>query len=334
MLSIYPASTHDVYKKVKITYSSAIDSACEEIKKACDGIGTDEKALIKVIGSRSPDERTKIALRYKDMFNKDLIDVVRSETSGDFGFLLRLITMPLPQTESYILYKATDGIGTTEQLIYPVMMGRSNEEMSILKKAYFEKYNKDLAVVLNSELSGDFRKVILAALNEPLVEYKSSFHTTAKAEEDAEKLYKVGEGKWGTDEEPFIKILLSSPPQYLELLNKTYNEKYGHGIVKAVEKEFSGYAEKALKFFVRLTLEPWVLLAEHFENTMAGLGTDERSLSAFLVRYHSYLPKVKPVFESTYKISLRERVHGDTNGDYRDLLMNVIDAPTSPTSSY
>lgn len=36
--------------------------------------------------------------------------------------------------------------------------------MNILKKSYFSLFNKDLAVTLNSELSGDFKKVIMAML--------------------------------------------------------------------------------------------------------------------------------------------------------------------------
>jgi hypothetical protein len=44
------------------------------------------------------------------------------------------------------------------------VIGRTPEEMALLKKTYFEKYNKDLGVVLNSELSGDFKKVIMAAV--------------------------------------------------------------------------------------------------------------------------------------------------------------------------
>jgi hypothetical protein len=36
--------------------------------------------------------------------------------------------------------------------------------MNILKKTYFNLHGKDLAVTLSSELSGDFKKVIMALL--------------------------------------------------------------------------------------------------------------------------------------------------------------------------
>jgi hypothetical protein len=82
-----------------------------------------------------------------------------------------------------------------------------------------------------------------------LIPFNPAFHTDAKAQEDAEKLYKAGEGKWGTDEETFIKILFSSPPQYFEMLNALYAKKYNNTIHVAVKKEFGGDAEKALLYF-------------------------------------------------------------------------------------
>lgn len=45
-----------------------------------------------------------------------------------------------------------------------MLLGRTNEELNVLKKTFFDKYNEDLAVLMDSELGGDFKKVILAAL--------------------------------------------------------------------------------------------------------------------------------------------------------------------------
>lgn len=45
-----------------------------------------------------------------------------------------------------------------------VLLGRTNDELNVLKKTYFDKYNEDLAVLMDSELGGDFKKVIMAAL--------------------------------------------------------------------------------------------------------------------------------------------------------------------------
>lgn len=187
-LSLYPPSAFDVHNRIKLTFSPAIDAACQEIKRACKGLGTDEQALIKTLGGRSPNDRALIAYRYKELFHEELKSLLRSETGGDFGFVLQLLAVPLPEAEAFILYSATAGTGTTESLIYPIIMGRSNEEMQVLKKTYFDLYGKDLAVVLDSELGGDFKTVIMSAVQSPVVPFNAAFHTRAKAEEDADKI--------------------------------------------------------------------------------------------------------------------------------------------------
>lgn len=45
-----------------------------------------------------------------------------------------------------------------------VLLGRTNDEINVLKRTYFETYNEDLSVLMSSELGGDYKKVIMAAL--------------------------------------------------------------------------------------------------------------------------------------------------------------------------
>lgn len=80
---------------------------------------------------------------------------------------------------------------------------------------------------------------------------------------------------------------------------------------------------------MNLSLDPWNTLADLIRTAVDGIGTDEYSLSASLVRYHPYMSKIKHAFEEKNKISLRERVHSETDGSFQELLMHVIDAPRS-----
>ncbi|KAK1942421.1 Annexin A13 [Phytophthora citrophthora] len=327
MLNLYPPANHAVHNGASLNFSPEIDQACQAIHDACKGLGTDEDGLIAALGTKSADKRYLISVRYQELFGKDLKKVLKSETSGDFGYLLQLIARPLPEAEAAILRKATKGFGTKEKLIYPVAMGRTNVEIGILKKTFFDKYGKDLGSVMDSELSGDLSKAVLASLQAPLEEFNPEFHTAEKAEEDAEVLYKAGEGRMGTKEHEFINILVTSPPQHLRAVNAAYEKKYNHGIAHAVKKEFGGDAEDALLFLVRMVLEPLVLLSEQFEGTMKGFGTDEKALSAALVRYHLVLRDIRPVYKKTYGKDLRDRIQGEVSGDYGKLVLAVYDSP-------
>jgi hypothetical protein len=328
-MNLYPPSAFDVYNKVKLHFSHNIDAACEQINKACEGVGTDEKVLVKVLGPHSPNDRALIAYRYEELYKTTLRDLVKSETSGDFNYLLQLICMSVPHAEAYVIYHAMKGVGTSEQLIYPIVLGRTNEEIGVLKKAFFDMYETDLSVMANDDLSGEFHQIVTTALQATQVEYKHHFHTKEKAAEDAEKIYKAGEGKWGTDEGAFVKTILASPPKHLQHIEEIYKEKYKHGLVFAIESEFSGSSATALSFHVNLSLDPWNTLADLIRSAVDGIGTDEYSLSASLVRYHPYMSKIKHAFEEKNKITLRERVHDETDGSFQELLMHVIDAPRS-----
>lgn len=120
MLNLYPPSTFDVYKKARLHYPLAITAACEEIHKACEGIGTDDKALVKILGPLSPNDRQLVAQRYLELHGQSLRDLIKSETSGDLGNLLQLISFSMPQAEAYILFHAMKGAGTSDHLLYSV----------------------------------------------------------------------------------------------------------------------------------------------------------------------------------------------------------------------
>ncbi|KAG3251896.1 hypothetical protein PI124_g3541 [Phytophthora idaei] len=89
-----------------------------------------------------------------------LHDLVDDETSGHYEFLPQLLSSPLPEAEAGILGKATKGLGTKEDLNYPVVVDHTNAE--ILTKTYYEMYGHGLGSVLDSDLHTDYKKAILA----------------------------------------------------------------------------------------------------------------------------------------------------------------------------
>ena len=101
-------------------YYPEIDEYVEKIREATKGLGTDEDALIQTLGSRDIHERYLIAYRYKETYNQDLKTLMRKETSGNFGVLIKLLALPIPDAEAKIINMATKGLGTNEKLLWSV----------------------------------------------------------------------------------------------------------------------------------------------------------------------------------------------------------------------
>nr|CCA20476.1 Annexin (Annexin) Family putative [Albugo laibachii Nc14] len=332
-LTLYPPSAHLAFHGGSLIFSHEVEKAVHDIHAACRGLGTDEQLLTKALGSKSPETRNLIAIRYHQLHNKKLKSLVKGEASGSYGKLLRMIATPLQETEARLLLDATKGSGTNETLCIQILAGRTNEEMQILRNTFFNETGKDISVVMNSEIAGDFRKIVMAILQAPQRSYDPQIHHLQRAEMDAQELYKAGQGRLGTNEEKFIRVLVESPPQHLKLIDDVYYQKYHNSIAKAVEKEFSGYAKTCLLCIVQLTLDPFPTIAKMFEGAMKGFGTDELVLSTAIVRYQKYLPYVKAAYQQIYGKELHHRIEGETSGDYENLLLTILDAPQDPEYS-
>lgn len=306
-------------------YYPEIDDACAAIFKATKGVGTDEGALIAVLGSKNDVERSLISYRYRELYQKELKDLMRKENSGDFGFLTQILSLPVPEAEAKIVRKATKGMGTNESLLCSVICGRSNEEIDILKKAYFKRYGKDLTNLVSSEVSGDMKKICLANLQGMEEKYDPAYHTASRAEEDAQTFYKRGQGKkFGTDEEALFGIICRSPPQHLRMVNDAYVKRHGVTLAKALEKELRGKAEDAAVLTVGMKLDPHVTIAKYIKSTCAGMGTNELELSCAILRYQHVLPKVMIEHTNMYSKTIGERIASETSGDYERLLLEMV----------
>ncbi|MCQ2818735.1 MAG: annexin [archaeon] len=94
-----------------------------------------------------------------------------------------------------------------------------------------------------------------------------------KCRQDAEALYKGGQGRLGTDEATFIKIFGTRSNAEIKCIAEQYaSVSQGTPLIKAIESEFSGSAKKTLKAIVSCMIDPHEYFAKRVNESIKGLG--------------------------------------------------------------
>jgi len=290
----------------------------EVIHKAIEGLGTDEKAINEVLGHRSKHEIQEIAKAYEHAYKKTLLHDIKGDTGGNYKKLLvSLINTPV-QNKVELIEKATKGLGTTEKYLIDVLAPNNNEETLEL----YQHDPKCIHAIIDDVSSGNFAKVVNIILKGKRDTRDNIPDEEAKTQ--AERLFKAGEGKLGTDEKVFNEIITTYSPHALKQISKHYEQKHKHGIEKAIKSETSGTYEDLLVGLLKTKHE---YFADRLYDAIAGLGTDDTYLIyAFGVLSKDDLKKVAHIFDERHpkRGGLANAVKGDTSGDYGDLLLKIL----------
>ncbi|XP_029999054.1 annexin A3-like [Sphaeramia orbicularis] len=251
---------------IKTIQSFDADADAAALKKAMDGLGTNEKTLIDILTQRSNAQRQLISKSYQEATGRTLLDDLKSDTGGDFEDLLVALITPPAEFDCHEVMRAMKGAGTKESVLIEIFASRSNQQIKALNDIYLQETNKKLVLDLQEEVSGDFSKALLV-----LVEGKRDESTSVdkqKAEEDAKILYKAGEKKLGTDEEKFIDILCHrSIPQLRQTLVE-YKNVSGKTLQESITSEMSGDLADLLLAVVKCVKSVPAYFAERLYESM------------------------------------------------------------------
>lgn len=324
VLDLYPAP---VYAGVltPAAFDADIDGICDEIEEAFKGWGSDKGRLVAALKGLTPLKRMQVSARYHQKFDAKLSDKLKDECgSGDFGQALQFITADPVSAECAMINESCSGLGTHKVLLFTILSGRSNKDVEILKKQFFDLYGKDLGQVLDGELGGAFEKFVFNVLQADEKVYDAAYFTEAKVQEDIKELYEMGQGQMGSDAAGLFKILVSSPAEHIQKLNLAYAEKYGYTLSKLIETELSGKTDDAASFMLGMKLKPYEEVAKLIRRAAAGMGCDEFLLTSTLLRYQIILKEVNVAHVELYKKSITDRLEEETKGDLKELLLGIV----------
>ena len=296
---------------------------CQVLRNAVHGFGTDEKAIINLILSRNVAQRAEIRRCYKSCFGKDLIARLKEDTSGNFKQVIAALFMTPAEYDAMCLYKAMKGLGTDEGVLIEIIGTRTNEQLREVKAVFEREYKGSLEKWVIGDTSRNFKNLLVALLQ---CDRSTNLNPDPNmCQADAQALYKAGEGRWGTDEPTFIKIFAKRSAAELSMINDCYLKLRGKGLLKAIDKEFSGDMKKLLQTVVGGLLDPAGYFAMRIREAVKGLGTNNTKLVRVIVsRSEIDLGYIKQAYQRMYQRDMLNDVRSDTSGYYRDILTGLI----------
>ncbi|XP_051969400.1 annexin A13-like [Xyrauchen texanus] len=293
------------------------------IRKACKGLGTDEQAIIDILANRCAAQRLEIKHAYFEKYDDELVEVLKSELSGNFEKAIIAMLDPPHVFAVKELRKAMKGAGTDEDVLVEILCTATNAEIATYKETYTQVHDRDLESDIEGDTSGDVRRLLTLLLQGNRDESYNVDETLA--EQDAVSLFEAGEGCFGTDESTFSYILANRNYMQLQATFKAYEAISGTEILDVIDKETSGTLNDCYTTLVRCAKNPQLFFARRLNAAMKGAGTDEDTLIRIIVcRSEIDLETIKDMYLEKYDVSLKDAIRSECGGDFKRLLLAIL----------
>ncbi|KAG5014868.1 hypothetical protein AAZX31_08G055000 [Glycine max] len=293
-----------------------------QLYAAFKGFGCDTSVVINILAHRDATQRAYIQQEYKAMYSGDLLKRLSSELSGKLETAL-LLWMHDPAGRDAIILRQSLTLPKNLEAATQLICSRTPSQLHYLRQIYHSKFGVYLEHDIETNTSGDHKKILLAYVTTP--RHEGPEVNREMAEKDAKVLYKAGEKRLGTDEKTFVQIFSERSAAHLAAITSYYHSMYGHSLKKAVKKETSGNFALALLTIVQCAENPAKYFAKVLRKAMKGLGTDDTKLIRVIVtRAEIDLQYIKAEYLKKYKKTLNDAVHSETSGHYRAFLLSLL----------
>ncbi|XP_030962259.1 annexin-like protein RJ4 [Quercus lobata] len=305
-----------------VTENVSIHEDAEKLQKACKGWGTDEKAIINILGHRNAIQRKQIRQAYEELYQEDLIKRLESELSGDFEkAVYRWILDPVDR-DAVLANVAIKKAETEFPVIIELSCIYSPEELLAVRRAYQSRYKRSLEEDVAAHTTGDLRKFFVGLVTTYRYDGPEINETLAKSEADI--LHEAIKDKIFNHEE-VIRILTTRSKAQLKASFNRYRDKHGTSITKMLLKDESNVLQKALHAAIRGIEDPKKYYEKVLRNAIKRSGTDKDALTRVIVtRAEKDLKDLKELYYERNSVALDDAVSKETTGDYKKFLLTLL----------
>ncbi|KAJ7982328.1 Annexin [Quillaja saponaria] len=307
---------------IKVPANTSPVQDAEALHKACKGWGTDEKAIISILGHRYSYQRKQIRQAYEELYQEDLIRRLESELSGDFEKAVYRWILEPADRDAVLANVAIKNAKKDHHVIVEIACIHSPEELLAVRRAYHNRYKRSLEEDVAVHTTGDLRKLLVALVS--TFRYGGDEINARLANSEADILHDVIKDKKVNHEEVIRILSTRSKAQLLATFNH-YRDDHGSSITKHLLGEPSDDFHKALRTAVRCIIDPKKYYEKVLRNAIKKIGTDEDELTRVIVtRAEKDLKDIEEVYLKRNSVPLDQAVAKDTSGDYKNFLLTLL----------
>jgi predicted transcriptional regulator len=229
-------------------YKTPVEYDADLLYQAMKGLGSDKDIISEVLSFRTPERINEIKIKFQEKYGKDLVEEIKSETSGDYQkIVLRLLEgnrniNSSPNLENCTkiakeIYEAVEGkLGTNEDIFINYITSLSKEELLYVCKEYHRNYKKLMLDVIDNEFSSnvkDLLKFILYSIFSPSEFFAIQIHNSV-----------VG---LGTSDSKLIRTIISRADVDMKKIKKYYKKLYSKDMIEEVKDDISGSYQKIIE---------------------------------------------------------------------------------------
>lgn len=230
-------------------YKNIYEFDAEECQKAIKGLGTDDKSLVNIIGTRPPWMLKKIKEVYKNKYNVELEQDVIGDTSGNYQKLLvALLQCTRSDNKNPDIKKCAeiardlfsgdrerDKITIDEDKFIKYFAQLSPSELMHLAREFHREYGKSIIDVIEKQFSGDLNNLI-----------KTIFYANINPSEYfATKIREAVKGL-GTDDKLLIRTIVTRNEVDMDVIKEYYKILYSKSLVEDVKDDTNGDYQKLI----------------------------------------------------------------------------------------
>ncbi|XVF24403.1 hypothetical protein REPUB_Repub13aG0124800 [Reevesia pubescens] len=222
----------------------------EKLKKAFQGLGTDEEGIIEILGHRDASQRKKIRETYQQLYNESLIDALNSELSGDFRKAVVLWTYDPSERDARLANEALKskkkGVKHLE-IILEMSCASPPQHLVAVRQAYCSLFDCSLEEDIVASVPMPLRKILLGLVT--AYRYDKELVDMDVANLEADRLHEAIKTKELAHDD--VVYILSTRNFYqLRTTFECYQKKHGNTIDKEIMNSGKGDLEALLKMVI------------------------------------------------------------------------------------